>query len=69
MHYLCCFYVFTQFFAPLKPSFCKIIINKSGLHSGEAKAYFDTYKQVQIAMTKDRLKIGNRYIELFYDGN
>lgn len=57
-----------QFFAPLKPSFCKIIINNKGQHSGEAKAYFDYYEQARTALCKDRMKIGNRYIELFYAG-
>ncbi|XP_055300954.1 heterogeneous nuclear ribonucleoprotein F-like [Sitodiplosis mosellana] len=60
--------VFT-FFSPLKPNFCKIIINKAGLHSGEAKAYFDSYDQVRTAMSKDRMKMGSRYIELFYGGS
>lgn len=58
-----------QFFGPLKPSFCKIIINKNGLHSGEAKAYFDSYDHVRTAMSKDRMKMGSRYIELFYGGS
>lgn len=58
-----------QFFTPIKPSFCKIIINKNGMHSGEAKAYFDSYDLVRTAMSKDRMKMGNRYIELFYGGS
>lgn len=62
-------YYYLQFFGPLKPTFCKIIINKNGLHSGEAKAFFDSYDQVRTAMSKDRMKIGNRYIELFYGGS
>lgn len=44
-------------------------MNKAGLHSGEAKAYFDSYEQVRTAMSKDRMKMGSRYIELFYGGS
>lgn len=53
----------------MKPSFCKIIMNKNGMHSGEAKAYFDSYEMVRTAMSKDRMKMGPRYIELFYAGS
>lgn len=39
------------------------------MHSGEAKAFFDSYEMVRTAMNKDRMKMGNRYIELFYAGS
>lgn len=43
-------------------------MNKRGLHSGEARAYFNSFDGMQAALRKDREKIGNRYIELFYAG-
>lgn len=58
-----------QFFAPLQPAFSKVIMKKNGLHSGEAKAYFNTFDETQLAMRKDGQRIGSRYIELFFAGN
>lgn len=58
-----------HFFQPLQPSFCKIILKKNGLHSGEAKAYFNTFDETQLALRKDGQRIGSRYIELFFAGN
>lgn len=58
-----------QFFAPLQPAFCKIIMKKNGLHSGEAKSYFNTFDETQLALRKDGQRIGSRYIELFFAGN
>lgn len=58
-----------DFFAPLRPIFCKVISNNKGLHSGEAKAFFECHADAVRAMERDRAKMGNRYIELFYKRN
>lgn len=43
-------------------------MNKSGKHSGEAKAYFSSYEDAREAMRRDKEQMGSRYIELFYGG-
>ncbi|XP_055844695.1 heterogeneous nuclear ribonucleoprotein F [Episyrphus balteatus] len=57
-----------KFFQPVRPENVKIIFNNKGLHSGSADAYFASYDDSQLAMKKHMEQIGNRYIELFFDG-
>ncbi|XP_055373790.1 heterogeneous nuclear ribonucleoprotein H [Condylostylus longicornis] len=57
-----------KFFDPIRPNHVEIIYNSKGLHSGTAKAFFETHEESQLAMKKHRKQMGNRYIELFYDG-
>lgn len=58
----------TKFFEPLRPVNIKIIYNNKGLHSGSADALFDSHDEAVLAMKKHREQMGNRYIELFFDG-
>lgn len=62
------FFSHLQFFAPIKPIHCKVILNDKGRHSGKAEVHFDSREDVAHAMQKNREKMGSRYIELF-DGN
>lgn len=56
---------YLQFFAPIKPTNCKVILNDKGRHSGNAEVYFRSRQDVSLAMQKNRDKMGSRYIELF----
>nr|XP_004555700.2 G-rich sequence factor 1 [Maylandia zebra] len=54
-----------KFFCPL--AVCKILIEcgPDGRPSGEADVYFHCHRDAVAAMSKDRMNIGERYIELF----
>lgn len=58
-----------EFFNPVRPINVDIIYNNRGRHSGEADAFFANYDEAMLAMKKDKAKMGNRYIELFFRGN
>jgi heterogeneous nuclear ribonucleoprotein F/H len=55
-----------DFFLPLMPLNCTIDMNpRTGKSNGEGDAFFATMDDAQKAMSKDRQKMGTRYIELF----
>lgn len=55
----------SQFFDPIKPAHCEVILNDKGQHTGQAKVYFNSREDVSHAMQMNREKMGSRYIELF----
>ncbi|XP_069966526.1 heterogeneous nuclear ribonucleoprotein H isoform X6 [Bactrocera oleae] len=57
-----------KFFDPIRPANVRVNFNKSGLHSGTADVFFETYEDAQLAMKRHRDQMGSRYIELFFDG-
>uniref|UniRef100_A0A1A8FHN4 G-rich RNA sequence binding factor 1 n=1 Tax=Nothobranchius korthausae TaxID=1143690 RepID=A0A1A8FHN4_9TELE len=54
-----------KFFSPLKVSKILLECGPDGRLSGEADVYFSSHKDAVAAMSRDRFKIGHRYIELF----
>lgn len=56
-----------QFFLPLKLAHCAVIYNNRGRHSGEADAFFTSEADAMQAMSRHKDKMGNRYIELFFN--
>lgn len=54
-----------KFFAPLIVSKIMIECGPSGRPNGEADVYFRCHHDALAAMSKDRLNIGHRYMELF----
>uniref|UniRef100_A0A1A8KZS8 G-rich RNA sequence binding factor 1 n=1 Tax=Nothobranchius kuhntae TaxID=321403 RepID=A0A1A8KZS8_NOTKU len=54
-----------KFFSPLKVSKILLECGPDGRLSGEADVYFSSHEDAVTAMSRDRLKIGHRYIELF----
>lgn len=54
-----------QFFYPLVVSKVLIEFGPDGRPSGEADVYFSCHQEAVTAMSKDRMYIGERYIELF----
>ncbi|GAA6233557.1 G-rich sequence factor 1 [Lates japonicus] len=54
-----------RFFSPLVVSKILIEYGPSGRPSGEADVYFSCHQDALAAMSKDRMYIGERYIELF----
>ncbi|XP_061674592.1 G-rich sequence factor 1 [Syngnathoides biaculeatus] len=54
-----------KFFAPLVVSRIRLDLGPDGRPSGEADVYFACHKDAVVAMSKDRMYIGERYIELF----
>ncbi|XP_029960670.1 G-rich sequence factor 1 [Salarias fasciatus] len=54
-----------KFFAPLIVSKIMIECGPSGRPNGEADVYFRCHQDALAAMSRDRLNIGHRYIELF----
>ncbi|KAK7933131.1 hypothetical protein WMY93_004027 [Mugilogobius chulae] len=54
-----------KFFSPLVVSKMLIEFGPSGRPSGEADVYFSCHQQAVEAMSRDRMHIGDRYIELF----
>lgn len=54
-----------QFFYPLVVSRVLIEFGSDGRPSGEADVYFSCHQEAVTAMSKDRMYIGERYIELF----
>lgn len=63
-----------KFFYPLVVSKILIEYGRNGRPSGEADVYFSCHRDALAAMSRDRMNIGDRYIELFlnstpdYDG-
>lgn len=54
-----------QFFSPLVVSKILIECGSEGRPSGEADVYFSCHQDALTAMSRDRMHIGERYIELF----
>ncbi|XP_051925127.1 G-rich sequence factor 1 [Hippocampus zosterae] len=54
-----------KFFAPLAVSGIRLDLGPDGRPSGEADVYFAGHGDAVAAMSKDRMYIGDRYIELF----
>ncbi|XP_037115775.1 G-rich sequence factor 1 [Syngnathus acus] len=54
-----------KFFAPLAVSRIRLDLGPNGRPSGEAEVYFASHCDAVAAMSKDRMYIGGRYIELF----
>lgn len=54
-----------KFFSPLVVSKILIECGPDGRPSGEADVYFNSHQDATDAMSKDRMHIGERYIELF----
>ncbi|XP_061586694.1 G-rich sequence factor 1 [Cololabis saira] len=54
-----------KFFSPLIVSKILIECGPNGRPSGEADVYFSCHREAVAAMSRDRMNIGNRYIELF----
>lgn len=55
----------TKFFSPLFVSKILIECGPDGRPSGEADVYFSCHQHAVAAMSRDRMNIGHRYIELF----
>lgn len=54
-----------QFFSPLVVSKILMEFGRDGKSNGEADVYFSCHQEAVAAMSKDRMHIGERYIELF----
>ncbi|KAM6931349.1 G-rich sequence factor 1 [Xenentodon cancila] len=54
-----------KFFSPLVVSKILIECGPDGRPSGEADVYFSCHREAVAAMSRDRMNIGHRYIELF----
>ncbi|XP_072243450.1 G-rich sequence factor 1 [Leuresthes tenuis] len=54
-----------KFFSPLVVSKILLEYGPNGRSSGEADVYFRCHKDALAAMSRDRMNIGHRYIELF----
>lgn len=54
-----------KFFSPLVVSKVLIEFGPDGRPSGEADVYFSSHQEAVTAMSRDRMHIGERYIELF----
>ncbi|XP_061528335.1 G-rich sequence factor 1 isoform X1 [Phycodurus eques] len=54
-----------KFFAPVVASRIRLDLGPDGKASGEADVYFTSHEDAVAAMSKDRMYIGERYIELF----
>lgn len=54
-----------KFFSPLVASKVLIEFGPDGRASGEADVYFNSHQEAVNAMSRDRMHIGERYIELF----
>lgn len=54
-----------QFFSPLVVSKILMEFGRDGKSKGEADIYFSCHQEAVAAMSKDRMHIGERYIELF----
>uniref|UniRef100_A0A8C2ZW87 G-rich RNA sequence binding factor 1 n=1 Tax=Cyclopterus lumpus TaxID=8103 RepID=A0A8C2ZW87_CYCLU len=58
-----------KFFAPLAVSKILMECGAEGRPSGEADVYFSCHKDALTAMSRDRMYIGERYIELFLNSD
>lgn len=58
-----------KFFSPLAVSKILIECGPEGRPSGEADVYFSCHQDALTAMTRDRMYIGERYIELFLNSD
>ncbi|KAM4577207.1 G-rich sequence factor 1 [Odontesthes bonariensis] len=54
-----------KFFSPLVVSKILLECGPNGKPSGEADVYFSCHRDASTAMSRDRMNIGHRYIELF----
>lgn len=54
-----------KFFSPLAVSKIMMECGPDGRPSGEAEVYFSCHQDAMAAMSRDRMHIGERYIELF----
>lgn len=58
-----------QFFSPLVVSKILMEFGRDGKPNGEADVYFSCHQEAVAAMSKDRMHIGERYIELFLNSD
>jgi len=58
-----------DFFRPVVPVDCTFVEDNSGRPSGEADVEFSSHEDAVRAMSKDKLNMGHRYIELFLNSS